>query len=77
MDQRVSAQPIEFVQFEGAEGNSLAADLHGPGNSRPVLLAHGGGQTRHAWGGTAQRLADRVDGPPLQSTSAGMATANG
>ncbi len=59
MDQRVSAQPAEFVQFTGAEGNSLAADMHGSGDGRPVLLLHGGGQTRHAWGGTAQSLADR------------------
>ena len=27
----------------------LAADTFGPRSGRPVLLAHGGGQTRHAW----------------------------
>jgi pimeloyl-ACP methyl ester carboxylesterase len=33
----------------------LTADIFGEG--RPVVLLHGGGQTRHAWGGTAQRIA--------------------
>src|SRR5262249_28053119 len=39
-----------------ASGNRLVADVfgtHGP----PVLLLHGGGQTRHAWRATAQRVA--------------------
>lgn len=27
------------------------------GHGQPVLFFHGGGQTRHAWGETAQRLA--------------------
>lgn len=57
--QSVTAEPAQFIRFTGAEGHSLAADLWGPESGRPVLLAHGGGQTRHAWGGTAQRLADR------------------
>ena len=30
-----------------------------PGARRPVVFAHGGGQTRHSWGGTAARLAER------------------
>lgn len=30
---------------------------HWPGDGTPVLLAHGGGQTRHSWGGTAASLA--------------------
>ncbi|HEX4867041.1 MAG TPA: alpha/beta hydrolase [Acidimicrobiales bacterium] len=41
-------------------GLSLAAERFGLASSRPpVLLLHGGGQTRHSWGGTAQRLAAR------------------
>src|SRR5690606_22301226 len=41
-------------------GLSLAAERFGVASSRPpVLLLHGGGQTRHSWGGTAQRLAAR------------------
>jgi len=42
--------------FTGAAGNRLVADVYGDAG-RPVLLLHGGGQTRHAWGRTAERLA--------------------
>ena len=42
--------------FEGAQGNRLVASEMGVG--RPVLLLHGGGQTRHAWSRTARRLAE-------------------
>jgi pimeloyl-ACP methyl ester carboxylesterase len=37
----------------------LAADAYGPDDGPPVLLFHGGGQTRHAWGGTARLLGDK------------------
>ena len=45
------------ASFTGAAGNRLVADVfgdHGP----PVLLLHGGGQTRHSWRETAQRLVE-------------------
>jgi len=42
--------------FIGAAGNKLIADVFGEGGS-PVLLLHGGGQTRHAWHKTAQAIA--------------------
>jgi pimeloyl-ACP methyl ester carboxylesterase len=42
--------------FRGAAGNRLAADVFGDAG-RPVLLLHGGGQTRHAWRRTAVALA--------------------
>jgi pimeloyl-ACP methyl ester carboxylesterase len=42
--------------FTGAEGNRLRADVFGE-QGRPVLLLHGGGQTRHAWRRTAGQLA--------------------
>lgn len=35
----------------------LAADAFGDPSHPPVVLLHGGGQTRHAWGGTAAALA--------------------
>src|SRR5665647_1440325 len=42
--------------FIGAAGNKLVADVFGDRGS-PVLLLHGGGQTRHAWHKTAQEIA--------------------
>ena len=42
--------------FIGAAGNRLVADVFGE-SGPPVLLLHGGGQTRHAWGKTAAGLA--------------------
>lgn len=49
----------ERVVFLGAEGNRLVADrVPAADPAAPVaLLLHGGGQTRHAWKGTAERLA--------------------
>jgi len=46
-----------FTRFEGFEGLPLAADVWGDDDAPPVLLMHGGGQTRHAWGHTASALA--------------------
>jgi pimeloyl-ACP methyl ester carboxylesterase len=43
--------------FVGASGNRLVASEMGSAG-RPVLLLHGGGQTRHAWSKTARRLAE-------------------
>jgi pimeloyl-ACP methyl ester carboxylesterase len=44
------------AMFTGAAGNRLVADVFGD-SGQPVLLLHGGGQTRHAWGRTAEHLA--------------------
>jgi non-heme chloroperoxidase len=46
-----------LVRFDGFEGIHLVADVWGDDAAWPVLLMHGGGQTRHAWGNTAQALA--------------------
>lgn len=43
-------------RFELAHGITIAADLHGDPAGPPVVFLHGGGQTRHSWGGTAERL---------------------
>ena len=43
--------------FTGRHGNRLVASEIGPAR-RPVLLLHGGGQTRHAWARTARLLAE-------------------
>lgn len=45
------------ITFTGSSGNTIAADLHETSGGPTVVLAHGGGQTRHSWRGTAERLA--------------------
>lgn len=45
-------------RFEGA-GVAIVADEAGPERGRPVLLLHGGGQTRGAWGGALREGARR------------------
>ncbi|WP_404861963.1 alpha/beta fold hydrolase [Georhizobium sp. MAB10] len=52
---------MKTIAFEGVEGNRIVADLYEPSAKSahpPVLLVHGGGQTRHAWRGTARALAN-------------------
>ena len=49
-----SPSPIEI---RGAGGLILRGDAWGPPGGAPVVFLHGGGQTRHAWGTTAQRFA--------------------
>lgn len=44
------------VCFEG-DGVNIRGDALGPPDAPCVLLLHGGGQTRHAWGPTGKRLA--------------------
>lgn len=46
------------VSYEGS-GVTLAADVFGESAAPPVLLFHGGGQTRHSWRTTAEVLAGR------------------
>ena len=46
-------------EFESAEGFPIAADIYGDPSNDPILFMHGGGQTRHAWGGAAAALAKR------------------
>jgi pimeloyl-ACP methyl ester carboxylesterase len=42
--------------FTGASGNRLVADAGGDPAAAPVLLLHGGGQTRHSWGQAQREL---------------------
>jgi pimeloyl-ACP methyl ester carboxylesterase len=41
------------------DGLTLTADVYGDEGAPPVVLLHGGGQTRHAWGTTARVLAEK------------------
>ncbi len=49
--------PME-ITLQGA-GLTLRADVAGPDSGAPVVLLHGGGQTRGAWGKTVSTLAAR------------------
>jgi pimeloyl-ACP methyl ester carboxylesterase len=46
-------------RFRMADGVELVGDARGDPEHPPVILLHGGGQTRHAWKQTAERLAER------------------
>jgi len=52
------APPAPSLHFDLPNGMSIAADVHGDPSHQPVLFLHGGGQTRHAWGNTAETLAE-------------------
>ena len=47
---------VKQVTFKGFEGLELVADERGDPDDWPVLFLHGGGQTRHAWGRTAEQV---------------------
>ena len=49
----------ETLQFEGRDGLRLVADRWGDPADRPIVFLHGGGQTRHSWGGAAASVAQR------------------
>jgi pimeloyl-ACP methyl ester carboxylesterase len=57
MTQPDTPLPSERREFPGFDGGAWVADIAGPAGAPTVLLLHGGGQTRHAWGGTAQAMA--------------------
>jgi pimeloyl-ACP methyl ester carboxylesterase len=46
------------IEFTVDRSLTLVADAWGDPNDPPVVLLHGGGQTRHAWAGTAATLAE-------------------
>jgi pimeloyl-ACP methyl ester carboxylesterase len=52
-----------ILELSGLSGLRLRAAAFGAEGAPPVLLLHGGGQTRHAWGGTAEALAEDGWGP--------------
>ncbi len=57
-DPRTSDPAVEILTLRGSGGVTLVGDRRpGRSDALPVLLLHGGGQTRHSWGATAARLA--------------------
>ena len=57
----MTTQHRHKIALAGADGNRLVADRHepeGPAHGVPVMLLHGGGQTRHAWGTAARKIAE-------------------
>ena len=48
-----------MIEFVGRDGNRLAGDVAGDPANPPVVLLHGGGQTRHSWGTTLGALAEK------------------
>jgi pimeloyl-ACP methyl ester carboxylesterase len=50
---------LKTARFKAFAGVHLTADVGGDSHGVPVLLLHGGGQTRHSWGRAAAELAAR------------------
>ena len=48
-----------MIEFFGRDGNRIVADEAGDPADPPVVLLHGGGQTRHSWGTTLGAVAAR------------------
>jgi pimeloyl-ACP methyl ester carboxylesterase len=53
---KLSGTPEPMHFWRGAGGIRIAGDAWGNPDSPLVVLQHGGGQTRHAWGETGERL---------------------
>lgn len=49
MTESASLYMIEHAVFTSDDGVNLVADIAGPSEAPAVILAHGGGQTRHSW----------------------------
>jgi pimeloyl-ACP methyl ester carboxylesterase len=47
---------FEVRRFVTPDGLTLVADVGGPEGAPTVILAHGGGQTRHSWAGAMRSL---------------------
>ena len=54
----MSAKSRVFT-FESVDGLTLSGERAGVRGAPPVILLHGGGQTRHSWSGAARELAAR------------------
>ena len=50
---------MQTIRVAALNGITLVADVAGGPTDPPVLMFHGGGQTRHAWGGALSVLAEQ------------------
>ncbi|MGO9933809.1 MAG: alpha/beta fold hydrolase [Steroidobacteraceae bacterium] len=50
------AGAVVTQRFAGAKGVELVADVGGDPAAPTIILLHGGGQTRHSWGGAMRQL---------------------
>jgi pimeloyl-ACP methyl ester carboxylesterase len=57
--ENIEGMSTERIVFRGFDGINLVADARGDSDAWPVLFLHGGGQTRHAWGKSAELVAAR------------------
>jgi pimeloyl-ACP methyl ester carboxylesterase len=55
----MTSTEVRTIDLAGRDGLRLSADEFGDPDGPPVVLLHGGGQTRYAWGSTARVLAER------------------
>ena len=53
---RLAGTPNPMHMWNGADGVSIAGDAWGDPGGPLIVLLHGGGQTRHAWGATGEML---------------------
>jgi non-heme chloroperoxidase len=60
--QTIDIPGVETIELAGARGIRLVADVAGDPSDPPVVLWHGGGQTRHAWGSALQAVSTRWHG---------------
>lgn len=56
--ERLPGTPEPEYYWEGSQGMRIAGDTWGPRSGLPVILQHGGGQTRHAWKRTGEVLGE-------------------
>jgi pimeloyl-ACP methyl ester carboxylesterase len=56
--EKLKGTPVPMHFWEGASKNLIAGDSWGDPNNTAIMLLHGGGQTRHAWKGTGELLAN-------------------
>lgn len=55
-DNSINLTLSNSLRFRTPAGLTLAGEAWGPATGLPVLFLHGGGQTRHSWGETAQEV---------------------